>query len=114
MLNMSENEIELILKSCKAYGRFALHKEASKAGHPGFTDMKKTVTMLLMGCNEQGITLVNGTVNAVLGAMWSILKMSVFNNIKAHDMPLALLELWDNDKRSVFSSLSAVLACGML
>lgn len=36
-LDFSEKEIVLILKSCEAYGRFALHKEASKDGPPCFS-----------------------------------------------------------------------------
>ena len=74
------------------------------------TDMKKTVSTLLTGRDEQGNTLVNGTVSAVLGAARSILEKTVLNNVEARDMPLALSELWDIDKGSVFSSLSAVLS----
>jgi hypothetical protein len=42
-LDVSEKEIMLILKSCEAYGRFALHKEASKDGPPHFSTQVRTM-----------------------------------------------------------------------
>ena len=42
-LDVSEKEIMLILKSCEAYGRFALHKEASKDGPPHFSTQMRTL-----------------------------------------------------------------------
>lgn len=42
-LDATEKEIVLVLKSCEAYGRFALHKEASKDGPPRFSLQARTL-----------------------------------------------------------------------
>ena len=42
-LDASEKDIILILKSCEAYGRFALHKEASKDGPPRLSMQARTL-----------------------------------------------------------------------
>lgn len=42
-LDVSEKDIVLIIKSCEAYGRFALHKEASKDGPPRFSLQARTL-----------------------------------------------------------------------
>jgi hypothetical protein len=71
-LDVSEKEIMLIVKSCEAYGRFALHKEPSKDGLPHFsTQMRsmpewtteKVIPLLIKQQGSAGVATPLGELN---------------------------------------------------
>jgi len=71
---------------------------------------EKTISTLLKGRDDQGNSLTDGIVDAVLGAARSLLKNATNSGDETEAMPRALSELWDVEDGSVFSALSAVLS----
>jgi hypothetical protein len=106
----------LAVQLCKTSSNFSVLQQLitscdeAKVEEDETIDMKKTVSTLLTGRDEQGNTLVDGAVGAVLRAARSILEKTAMNDDEAPEMPLALSEVWNNGKGSVFSSLSAILS----
>jgi hypothetical protein len=106
----------LAVQLCKTSSDFSVLQQLitscdeAKVEEDETIDMKKTVSTLLAGRDEQGNTLVDGVVGAVLGAARSILEETAMNDDESPEMPLTLSEVWNNNKGSVFSSLSAILS----
>lgn len=106
----------LMIELCKTGSNFSVLEkllvscDEIESEEDGSNLTVKTVSNLLKGRDAQGTALVDGVVNAVLGAARSLIENADLTDDETQATPLALSEVWDIEEGSVFSALSAVLS----